>query len=582
MFRMNLWTKPFFFARAPYPGTDPKEMANPSFQLGPNPLASPALMVLASTAEAAREAGHIAATSQYQGQGIDGKEMPVPFTTAYAMYRQGEGFPPPMYAPHLAPHLMRPMGMINPNGGGAFRPVTTASDTAESQYHSAFIPAKRPKIEETVTTPSPYHYNSETFDKNARPQSQDSNATLSPAGGKDELRGNQITPNSVDAEAKSESSDRATPEEGRNLRKQRKRNIQDGCCPVCGLTLRTGEMESHLIMEIEKLDKICRTGRKGACKDPSSQGKKSFPSPSTSSRRNSDSPGLDGVGQTRFETYLRIKANRQNRLAAKARTNKRKRNQEETSCPVCNEKVIGTPEELNEHVEKCLKKRDSGEEEVVDIEGDQFEEYEWAGQKRIRASSLLQGGMAGSGFQTSKKSESDEDINLDVDGDDSEQYGGVQYTEADIIPCSADDSGEDQEREALRGAVLRGEGTQPKAISADRSKWSSDSAEPGTSESPDNSDETVSSSETVQVQDPKAKEVIQALKAKVKDQEDHTTKGDKFKCLICMEPYASPLTSIQCWHVHCEECWLRTLGAKKLCPQCNMITSAADLRKIYL
>lgn len=20
-----------------------------------------------------------------------------------------------------------------------------------------------------------------------------------------------------------------------------------------------------------------------------------------------------------------------------------------------------------------------------------------------------------------------------------------------------------------------------------------------------------------------------------------------------------PLTSIQCWHVHCEECWLRTL-----------------------
>ena len=25
------------------------------------------------------------------------------------------------------------------------------------------------------------------------------------------------------------------------------------------------------------------------------------------------------------------------------------------------------------------------------------------------------------------------------------------------------------------------------------------------------------------------------------------------------EPYTNPLASISCWHVHCEECWLRTL-----------------------
>lgn len=25
------------------------------------------------------------------------------------------------------------------------------------------------------------------------------------------------------------------------------------------------------------------------------------------------------------------------------------------------------------------------------------------------------------------------------------------------------------------------------------------------------------------------------------------------------DTYTTPLTSIQCWHVHCEECWLRTL-----------------------
>ena len=28
------------------------------------------------------------------------------------------------------------------------------------------------------------------------------------------------------------------------------------------------------------------------------------------------------------------------------------------------------------------------------------------------------------------------------------------------------------------------------------------------------------------------------------------------------ESYDSPTTSIQCWHVYCEECWLRTLVGK--------------------
>ena len=32
------------------------------------------------------------------------------------------------------------------------------------------------------------------------------------------------------------------------------------------------------------------------------------------------------------------------------------------------------------------------------------------------------------------------------------------------------------------------------------------------------------------------------------------------KCLqLVQDMYTKPLTSIQCWHVHCEECWLRTL-----------------------
>ncbi|XP_075433969.1 E3 ubiquitin-protein ligase Rnf220-like [Ascaphus truei] len=53
-------------------------------------------------------------------------------------------------------------------------------------------------------------------------------------------------------------------------------------------------------------------------------------------------------------------------------------------------------------------------------------------------------------------------------------------------------------------------------------------------------------------------------------------------CHICLDSYSVPVTSIQCWHIHCEGCWLRALGTKKLCPQCNTITSPCDLRRVYL
>lgn len=31
-----------------------------------------------------------------------------------------------------------------------------------------------------------------------------------------------------------------------------------------------------------------------------------------------------------------------------------------------------------------------------------------------------------------------------------------------------------------------------------------------------------------------------------------------------------------------QECWLRAMGAKKLCPQCKVIVTPKDLRRIYL
>ncbi|TRZ00647.1 hypothetical protein DNTS_027227 [Danionella cerebrum] len=217
----------------------------------------------------------------------------------------------------------------------------------------------------------------------------------------------------------------------------------------------------------------------------------------------------------------------------------------------------------------------------------------------------------------STKESHDSDADLDVDGDDTLEYGKAQYTEADIIPCSGEDQGEAKEREALRGAVLNG-GVPSNRITPEFSKWASD-------------EDLITEDSTTTT--------LEALKARIRELEKQILRGDRYKCLICMrkptqtgadgknqvpeghgsaealqlgvyclyrgyitgcstataasrvikkllplrrDTYTMPLTSIQCWHVHCEECWLRTLGNKKLCPQCNTITSPGDLRRVYL
>uniref|UniRef100_A0A8C4SA09 E3 ubiquitin-protein ligase RNF220 n=1 Tax=Erpetoichthys calabaricus TaxID=27687 RepID=A0A8C4SA09_ERPCA len=231
------------------------------------------------------------------------------------------------------------------------------------------------------------------------------------------------------------------------------------------------------------------------------------------------------------------------------------------------------------------------EDDSVDIDGEngnRFEEYEWCGQKRVRATSLLEGGFRGSGFVTcSSKENHDSDADLDVDGDDTLEYGKAQYTEADIIPCSGEEPGEAKEREALRGAVLNG-GTPSNRITPEFSKWASDEM-PSTSNGECNKQDTAAvtqktckNSDIEKITEDSAATTLEALKARIRELEKQLSRGDRYKCLICMDSYTMPLTSIQCWHVHCEECWLRTLGAKKLCPQCNTITSPGDLRRVYL
>lgn len=219
---------------------------------------------------------------------------------------------------------------------------------------------------------------------------------------------------------------------------------------------------------------------------------------------------------------------------------------------------------------------DSDDDESIDVEADSFEEYEWAGQTRIRASSLLVGGYGAAGLGTpiQNPSQADEDEDLNVDGDDTQIFGESQYSERDVIIPSAATNKEQNENMYLRTLVAGQDVHQQRRLSADE-HFAVEATASASSVS------SASTSNDVRLSQDSKDQIIDSLKSKIRDFESQRL-HNKYKCLICMDDFRIPVVSICCWHVHCEECWLRTLGARKLCPQCNMITSPADLRKIYM
>ncbi|KAM6457413.1 E3 ubiquitin-protein ligase RNF220 isoform X1 [Python bivittatus] len=606
------------------------KMENSSYL--PNPLASPALMVLASTAEASRDASIPCQQPRPFGVPVSvDKDVHIPFTngsyTFASMYhRQGgvpgaftnRDFPPsllhlhPQFAP---PNLdCTPISMLNHSGVGAFRPFASTED--RESYQSAFTPAKR--LKNCHDTDSPHLRFSDADGKEYEFGAQlpsgspgslkidDTGKKIFAVSGLISDRETSSSPEDRNDRYRSDSQGGPPVSAGASQRMaltfplcKKKATLFDSqapICPICQVLLRPGELQEHMEQELEKLTQL-NISKNAILKDVMAPGTPKSILLSASIKREGDSPtasphSSDDIHHSdRYQTFLRVRANRQTRLNARIGKMKRRKQDEGQVCPLCSQPLSGSEEERSGHVEQCLAKREGScmmEDDPVDIEnenGNRFEEYEWCGQKRIRATTLLEGGFRGSGFvMCSGKENPDSDADLDVDGDDTLEYGKPQYTEADIIPCTGEEPGEAKEREALRGAVLNG-GTPSTRITPEFSKWASDempSTSNGESSKQEPVQKTCKNSDIEKITEDSAVTTFEALKARVRELERQLSRGDRYKCLICMDSYMMPLTSIQCWHVHCEECWLRTLGAKKLCPQCNTITSPGDLRRIYL
>ncbi|XP_023219460.1 uncharacterized protein LOC111621533 isoform X2 [Centruroides sculpturatus] len=76
--------------------------------------------------------------------------------------------------------------------------------------------------------------------------------------------------------------------------------------------------------------------------------------------------------------------------------------------------------------------------------------------------------------------------------------------------------------------------------------------------------------------------LMSPMNGRCSDTEEKRKNGSNIQCVVCLESYRKPVVSVCCWHVHCERCWLKSLGTKRLCPQCDAITSPSDLRRIHL
>ncbi|XP_073774917.1 E3 ubiquitin-protein ligase RNF220a isoform X12 [Danio rerio] len=542
----------------------------------PNPLASPALMVLASTAEASRDASIPCQQPRPFGVPVSvEKDVHLPFnngsyTFASMYHRQGAvppGFPNRDFPPSLLhlhhqfapPNLdCSPISMLNHSGVGAFRPFASPPedrDGAGGGYQSAFTPAKRLKgcLEAEASPHLRY--------SDAEGKEYDFGGAQIPSSSPSALKAVEDAGKKIFA-VSGLLSDRETSSspEDRIERCKKKVSLYDSqapICPICQVLLRPGELQEHMEQEMERLTHM------HISKNPSHKDINVAPGTpkslllSVHIKREGESPVVSPLSSDeahhsdRYQTFLRVRANRQTRLNVDdlcwcrryakesfksppipvprgvplapcclrhARIGKMKRRKPEDGqvCPLCSAPLAGTEEEMSRHVEQCLFKREGAtEEDSADVEGEngtRFEEYEWCGQKRVRATTLLEGGF----------------------------------------------------REM------------PSTSNGESSKQ-----EPSSSSS-SSTQRTCKNSEIEKITEDSTATTLEALKARIRELEKQILRGDRYKCLICMDSYTMPLTSIQCWHVHCEECWLRTLGNKKLCPQCNTITSPGDLRRVYL
>ncbi|ORX76265.1 hypothetical protein BCR32DRAFT_296349 [Anaeromyces robustus] len=290
-----------------------------------------------------------------------------------------------------------------------------------------------------------------------------------------------------------------------------------------------------------------------------------------------------------------------------------------STCFMCGTVLYGSLDQINLHIDRCLQQQQQLEENQLELispsnttcglttntnnttdthndyekntplkKSKSFDEYTWAGQTRIRATSLHEGSFSDFASNPIGKSkvEDDTDIELNVEDDETEIYGQKQYGEHNIVQLKIENTKKLEEENnknnttaspRKKSSIIRI--TIPKNLIKNSQK-NNDSQKENKEKEQKQEDHYKKPQVFIEERKDDKSLIIDALREKIREMEKQ--QKDVNKCLICLEPFVNPVTSINCWHVFCEKCWLQTLGAKRLCPQCQIITGPGDLRRIYL
>ncbi|TPX36816.1 hypothetical protein SeMB42_g07032 [Synchytrium endobioticum] len=275
-------------------------------------------------------------------------------------------------------------------------------------------------------------------------------------------------------------------------------------------------------------------------------------------------------------------------------SNKKTSKVSKSSCPTCHKSIVPS------QAHTCVQPTGPGQDD------ESYETYTWAGMTRIRTTTLLESqNYVANGWSVHKRTDRDVDEDVDIEIEPSAQFGGAQFSEEDLKQyyldretdepgwiASGQHSGEGYEDAPVPpssanandddgGAVLTGGIQFPPLIDSRTLKSGSHNAKTVCVDIEGDGLDEADVEHAITNAPPDYKLAFDALKTRLRALEDAQT-HQSVKCLICLDPYVDPCVCTTCWHVHCQSCWLQTIAAKRLCPQCQKIVSPADLRRIYL
>jgi hypothetical protein len=258
-----------------------------------------------------------------------------------------------------------------------------------------------------------------------------------------------------------------------------------------------------------------------------------------------------------------------------------------TSCPVCAQVIRGDRDVVEAHVDACLA-HESARLERERLRDEDEDLHIGGGGGSIRTRVITSASLRGTGIHIRTSNSLDVEDEVDIDGEDEAVFGEAQFGEADVLALPSSDRdlhhenedidvdidghvGTSQERQTLRHLVVEGKVLMKQA----------DSIESKVIQSIEMDQLDLDIVTARSRNDPSA--LILALENKLKTLESNAgSTSSPNLCRICLSHYTEPTVSTGCWHTCCRECWLRCLGATKLCPMCQRITSAAELRRVYM